>query len=238
MSYKASIKEEIRFLRKKGYSLGQIHEKTHVPKTTIRSWIKDILLSAAQVSTLSQRTQYALQKGRARAQLQKRKTRLQKEQYLIQKASEQIGQLTKREVLLAGIALYWGEGFKNAHERRLGFCNSDPEMILFYLAFLRESLGIAKKDIVARVSINASYAARTKEIEEYWSKITKIPSAQFTQTFYQYSQWKKQYKTDDYHGVLRIHVQNSLDNLLRMKGWILGLKHAKIVDTRQDSSAG
>ncbi len=128
-----------------------------------------------------------------------------------------------RELFIAGIALYWSEGFKSNHEHRLGFCNSDPNMIIFYLHWLEKSLGI-KKDIIARVTLNNSYKTKTREIEAYWSSITGIPVSQFTKPFYQKSQCKKQYNTDNYYGVLRIHVKNSLEYLFKMKGWIEGLK--------------
>ena len=50
----------------------------------------------------------------------------------------------------------------------------------------------------------------------------------FTKTFYQNTAWKKQYNTDNYHGVLRIHVKDSLNCLLTMRGWIQGMKSAKM----------
>ena len=45
MQHNQVIKNQVREFRKQGLSLGQIHEETGVPKTTIRSWIKDIKLS-------------------------------------------------------------------------------------------------------------------------------------------------------------------------------------------------
>lgn len=131
--------------------------------------------------------------------------------------------LSERELLISGIALYWAEGFKTLHERRLGFCNSDPNMIRFYLYWLQRALHVNSSEVVARVTLNVSHKHRVEEVEEYWSKLTGIPLEQFTKPFYQNSQWKKRYNTDTYYGVLRIHVKNSLNDLLRMRGWIQGL---------------
>jgi len=51
--------------------------------------------------------------------------------------------------------------------------------------------------------------------------------SQFTKPFYQHTQWKKQYNTENYYGVLRIHVKDSLNQLFTMRGWIQGLKEIK-----------
>ncbi len=224
MQYNQIIKNNVRQLRTKGLSLGQIYEKTGVPKTTIRSWIKDIKLSQKQLDELKSKTQKALQEGRTRKQKQSKALRFNNEKELLHKGITSMGNLTNRDFLIAGIALYWGEGFKNKHEHRLGFCNSDPEMIRFYIKWLEKSLGVKKDSIIARLTLNESYEKRTKEIEDYWSKITGISKSEFSKTFYQKTKWKRQYNEDNYHGVLRIHVKDSLNMLLLMKGFIEGLK--------------
>ncbi len=222
MRYSPQIKSKVRKLRESGLSLNQIHDGTNVPKTTIRSWIYDIRLSKKQLEVLENRVQKALQEGRVRKENLQREVRSHKEKFLMVKGIKEIGELSNRDLLIAGIALYWAEGFKNKHERRLGFCNSDPKMILFYLRWLEEVLVINKESLVARLTLNSSYKEKAEEIENYWSKITGIPQNQFSKTFYQKTKWKKQYNNDNYYGVLRVHVKDSLDYLLKMKGWIKG----------------
>ena len=68
MQHNQNTKNNVRRFRTNGLSLGQIWEKTGVPKTTIRSWIKDIKLSQRQLDELKSKTQKALQKGRIRKQ--------------------------------------------------------------------------------------------------------------------------------------------------------------------------
>ena len=224
MQHDQIIKNSVRQFRTKGLSLGQIWEKTGVPKTTIRSWIKDIKLSQKQLDELKSKTQKALQEGRIRKQNQDKALKLNNEKKLFHKGIVSVGSLNNRDFLIAGIALYWGEGFKNKHEHRLGFCNSDPGMIRFYIKWLEKSLGVKKDSIIVRLTLNESYKERTGEIENYWLKITGISKSQFTKTFYQKTKWKKQYNEDNYHGVLRIHVKDSLNMLLLMKGFIEGFK--------------
>ena len=229
MRYQAEIKESVRRLRRKGYSLHQIKENTSVPITTIRTWIQDIALSDEQKEQLTRKIQNALQKGRIKAQSLFRAQRMRKEKELKEKGEKEINSLTINEFFIAGIALYWAEGFKNKHEHRLGFCNSDPEMISFYIEWLEKTLGINREDLILRLTLNVFYKERTKEIESYWSKVLRISLGQFTKPFYQNTAWRKQYKNKgEYHGVLRIHVKDSLNHLLKMRGWIEGIKSAKI----------
>ena len=224
MRYRKSIKEKVRKLRTSGLGLNQISKTASVPKSTIRLWISDIKLSPEQKLKLKNKALVALQKGRLTAQKINLQKRINKEESLLAKGTADIGKLSKKELFVAGVALYWAEGFKNKHEKRLGFCNSDPEMILFYLKWLKQ-LGIDINNITARVSLNASFKDQELSICKYWSRLTHIPLNQFTKTFYQQTAWKKQYQNNgNYHGVLRIHVKESLEQLLIMKGWILGLK--------------
>jgi hypothetical protein len=224
MQHNQVLKDHVRQLRVTGLSLGQICVETNVPKTTIRSWIKDINLSERQLDILKSRTQKALQEGRIKKQKQDKILRLNNEEILLHKAIEQLGSLSKRDLLIAGIALYWGEGFKNKHEHRLGFCNSDPKMIRFYIKWLEKSVGVKKDNIIARLTLNESYKEKTESIENYWLKITGLQKTQFTKTFYQQVKWKKQYSDNNYHGVLRIHVKDSLNALILTKGFIEGMK--------------
>ncbi len=64
----------------------------------------------------------------------------------------------------------------------------------------------------------------TENVIEFWVKQIGIPADRFTNTFYQHTKWKKEFSDTNYHGVVRIHVKKSLENLLRMRGWIEGLK--------------
>ena len=166
MRYKDSVKEKVRKLRIEGLGLNQISKTANVPKSTIRLWILDIRLTEEQKIKLNNRVIQALQKGRIKAQKINKSKRIERENLLLMGGNREIGQLTKKELFIAGIALYWAEGFKNKHEKRLGFCNSDPKMILFYLKWLKEALGVEVKNITARVSLNASYRDKESEIKK------------------------------------------------------------------------
>jgi hypothetical protein len=54
---------------------------------------------------------------------------------LLAEGRDRIGRLRQREFLLAGVALYEGEGSKG--DGRLRFANSDPRMIVVFCTWLR-----------------------------------------------------------------------------------------------------
>lgn len=222
--YTNDLRRKVISLREKGYSLGQLHSEFRIPKTTIHSWVKNIEVDFSLKEKIRLEALNALQSGRVVYQQRNKLKRDELSLSLNKSGIKKIGILSEKELFIAGIALYWGEGFKNIHERRLGFCNSDPAMIKFYLHWLTKCLSIKTEDLVARVTVNAIYKKRIRTIEEYWSEITGIPLHQFSQPFYQNTKWKKQYNQENYNGVLRIHVKNSLESFLEMKGWIEGLK--------------
>ncbi len=223
--YSKQIKNEVIKLRvEKGLSLGKIRKITDIPKTTIHKWIKNFPLANEQKLKIKNESLMLLQSGRIAAQAIRKRKKFKKERQLLEKGKDDIGHINARELFIAGIALYWAEGFKNKHEHRLGFCNSDSNMIKFYVHWLEKCLGINRRDLTVRLALNIAYKEKTKEIERYWSNIIGISLSQFTKPFYQNSLWKKQFSDSNYHGVLRIHVQNSLERFLEMKGWIKGLE--------------
>lgn len=225
--YTKKIKNDVRILRKNGFSLNELYEKFNIPKTTLRGWIKDIVLTDIQQEKFKTRILEGLQKGRIRVQKLAREKKEQQIEKFKTRGIKEFKKISKRELFIAGVALYWAEGFKNKHEHRLGFCNSDPAMVKFYIHWLEVCLGIKKEDLVVRLSLNKSYENKFENIQNFWIEYLDISKDQFTKPFYQQSIWKKQFNTDTYKGVLRIHVKNSLNGLFQMRGWIEGLKMVK-----------
>ena len=85
-----------------------------------------------------------------------------------------------KDIRNIGLSLYWGEGTKNHRTTRGGkkveFANSDEDIILLFLKFLR-LLKIDEKRL--RGKVKAHKNQDIKRIQKYWSKITGIPIQQF-----------------------------------------------------------
>ena len=166
-----------------------------------------------------------LQEGRKRYQDERSKKLRKLIDDLYEVGMREIGSLNERERFIAGVALYWAEGFKHKDESRLGFATMDIKMARFYVRWIEECLGIDRKNLAFRVTVNRHFADRIEKMEKYWQKKLDVNQHQFTKPFYQRSKQKRDYRgrQDKYHGVIRIHVRKSKNSLRKMRGWMAGL---------------
>lgn len=87
---------------------------------------------------------------------------------------------TERELKIAGLMIYWGEGGKR-NSSGIDLANSDPKMITIFLIFLRRLYQIDEKKL--RVYLYSYSSLPTQELIKYWSDLTHIPSTQFTKPY-------------------------------------------------------
>jgi hypothetical protein len=73
----------------------------------------------------------------------------------------------------AGCMLYWGEGDKNRN--CVGLSNSDPEIIAFFLAFLRRFFVVPDEKVRIRCNLFADHFDRQAEIERFWLERLRLP---------------------------------------------------------------
>lgn len=146
----------------------------------------------------------------------------------------EIGLLSKRDLLLAGLGIYWGEGTK-AGNSQTSVVNSDPRIIAFMARWLKEYLGIPNTQLNPRIFINESHSARNEVLVDFWAGVLAIPASQFANTVFLKMKNKKIYEnSDSYYGVLALRVRKSTDLKYRILGLIDALSEAK----RRGSSVG
>ncbi|HBC73170.1 MAG: hypothetical protein UX91_C0007G0088 [Candidatus Amesbacteria bacterium GW2011_GWB1_47_19] len=221
---KTRQKTEARHLRSEGKSIKEIARDLAVSTSTASLWCRDIKLTPEQISQLEKNSRDPYYGRRLSYALKQQAYRLTKEKLIRSEAKNMLINLSAREKLLAGTALYWAEGFKK--DKMAGFANSDPEMINFIIEWLINSLSVSKDLIRLRVGINESHSHRVEEIEKYWSEITSIPNTQFYKPFFQKTSWKKTYDhPENYFGTLRIRILKSTDLLRKIKGLIMAVKY-------------
>jgi len=124
--------------------------------------------------------------------------------------------LNKKEQMLklAGVMLYWGEGSKKGNS--VALANSDPLMVSVFMKFLRDICGIDNERVRATIHYYGDHDPR--ELLSYWSRITRIPAAQFYKPFL-HADTKGTYKKKSQYGT--ISVQYSDKKLLQLiNGWI------------------
>ena len=162
-------------LRKLGKSYSQIKNKLGVSKSTLSYWLRRYPLSKERIREL-QKSERAIEKYRETMR-RKREERLRG---VYKKMKKKLLPLTKKQLLIAGLFLYWGEGLK-ASQSQVNFSNSDPEMAKFYLYWLTRALGISRRKIKVRLHLyrDMNINAETK----YWSELLRIPRSQFTKPY-------------------------------------------------------
>jgi len=110
---------------------------------------------------------------------------------------------------VAGCMLFWGEGGK--HRNSLRFTNSDPEMIRFFVRFLRTCFDVEDDAIRLTCNLFADHQERQHEIEQFWLGIAGLPQACLCKStvnvYSKYSQKKRRNKLP--YGTCRITVSRT-----------------------------
>ena len=211
-------------LRKKGKSINEIARKLNIAKSTISVWCRDIQLTSKQIERLAKRQESGSYKGRMRFLERIRGERMEEIERLKREGIKEIGKFTKRDLFVAGVAMYWSEGVTAPSRDEVSFSNSDPKMILFMLKWFKNICKISNDRFSVQIRINQIHKSRIKEIESYWSRLLGIPLSQFTKTILIKTKLKKVYPNyKNYYGTIRLRIRAG--TLLRRKinGWIEGL---------------
>lgn len=222
----ARIKEKNKVLklRQKGRSINEIVQKLDVPKSTVSQWCRDVRLTQKQIERLAKRQESGSYKGRMKFLERIRRERMEEIARLRKEGLKEIGNLNKRDLFIAGIAMYWSEGYTYPGGYQVGFTNSDPKMILFILKWLREICKIPVEKLSLQIKINKLHKNRIRDVENYWSKLTKVSLSQFNKTILIKSSIKKIYPNPNIHyGTLRIVVRQGAKLRRKIHGWIEGL---------------
>jgi hypothetical protein len=221
---KQLVKEKAQVMRKKGKSIGYIADALQVSKSTVSLWCKDISLSESQINKLYGDARTISLNALLKAAEIKRKERIKASDISARLGEKDIGHLSKRDLHMLGLGLYWGEGYKSGNDE-LGFTNSDPAMIKLYIAWLNKIYGVERLKLICRISINEIHKKREAKLISYWVKITGVLAAQFTRTSFIRSKTNKIYGNNDtYFGLVRVKVRKGTNLRRRILGSISKLK--------------
>lgn len=221
----AKTKEKFKAIsfRRQGKSIKEIASILQLSKSTISSWCHDVVLTKEQINHLEEKKRQGGAKGRLMAAEKKRAARLKEESLLMKQGIQEIGKMAKRDLFIAGVAMYWAEGY-TYDSYQVGFTNSDPKIILLMLRWFKEICKITNDRIVLAVRINAIHKRRISAIEEHWAELTRIPLCQFNKSILIKSKVKKIYPdTQNYYGTLRITIRSGTVLKRKIGGWIEGL---------------
>lgn len=221
----ARFKEKIRAigLRKKGESIGDIARKVNVSKSIVSLWCRDIALSKQQIDNLYSKMREGSFRGRMKFLEKIRKARKEETLLLKNEGIREIGKINKRDILVAGTALYWAEGTKSLNKEQLSISNSDPRMVTWILKWFKEIFDVTQDRFTIQIRINKIHRKRIREVENYWSKLTNIPLSQFTKTILIKVNARKVYSDNNHYGTVRITVRRGTPLRRKIIGLIEGL---------------
>jgi hypothetical protein len=162
MNTKQALREKARHLRQEGMTLSEISQIVGVSSNAVQRWVRDMEISSDHNP-----------RGRIR-QVNAKKVRWLDQEEGRARARE------SRPLHRAGCMLYWAEGAKTGNG--LTFVNSDPNMILLFMRFLREELQIDDTLIALRIQCHTVNADEISQIERYWLNLLKLPSSSLRKT--------------------------------------------------------
>lgn len=162
-------------LRKEGKSYSEIRKALGVSKSSLSVWLREYPLSKEDLKRLRDFSYKRIESYRA-TMLKKKEQRIQI-QY--EKVINDLGKLSKRDLIVSGFFLYWGEGAKS-DRGEASVSNGDPDLLRAYITWLK-CFGFDPKQI--RVTLHLYRDLDINKEINFWSKALGVPKVNFTKPY-------------------------------------------------------
>lgn len=196
--------EEALQLRREGKSYSQIKKNLGVSKSTLSGWLHNFPLTKSQLELLGPKSEIRIEHYRATRKIQREQ--VFQESYM----SEQLKilPLSKRDIFIAGLMLYWGEGTK-CTPSSVSFANTDPAAVKMFLKWIIECYRANKNDVWVRLHLYKDMNIG-KEIT-FWSGRLALPKTRFKKPYIKDSSLQRiTYKGGFGHGTCNILIYNAI----------------------------
>ncbi len=200
-------------LRKEGKSYSQIRKTLKVSKSTLSYWLRKHPLPEQQIRLLRDWNETRIEHFR-QTMLKKKNKRLEQ---IYQKQKKKIFPLTKRDLFIAGLFLYWGEGSKT-RTAELQIANTDPAALNFFIYWVTKFLEQEKTKL--KVHLHLYSDMDTEKELEFWSHTLNIPKTQFLKPYIKKSLLKTINRGTYGHGTCTVKIGNARVS----EGVLMGLK--------------
>ncbi len=167
MGYRGMVAEQAkaRELRATGMTLLDIANELGVAKSSVSLWVRDVEFTPSPRRRGRKRGPNVLER-RKQAEIDE----------LLEEGRRRIGQLSEREFLVAGAALYAGEGSKG--DGVVVFANSDARMMAFFAAWLRRFFPVDESRLRGRIYLHEGLDLDAGIA--FWSDVMALPPSQFS----------------------------------------------------------
>ncbi|MFJ9023706.1 hypothetical protein ACIRPU_27610 [Streptomyces sp. NPDC102259] len=216
---KDDLRDKARELRLQGWTYDQIQVELGCSKSAISLWVRDLpkpeRRDPVEQARLANRMRWDHELAVRDEERQRTKAA----------ATAQIGELSGRDLFMAGVALYWAEGSKDkpyARRENVIFVNSDPGVIQLYLAWLN-LLGVGPERLTYRLMIHVT--ADVDGSNRYWADLVGVDVSAFQRATIKKHNPKTVRKNvgESYHGCLVIRVAQAADLYRQIEGWWKGM---------------
>lgn len=167
-------------LRKQGKTYSEIRVRLKVPKSTLSGWLGRYPLTEEQLEKLKVNVRRKKLLAVERTTLTKFKKKQKRLKNTYKSERERLLPLTKRELYLCGLFLYWGEGVKGSSSN-VSLNNTDPRVVKFYHYWMTEVLEVPRERV--RVAIHLYKDMSISESLDFWSNELGIPRKQFIRPY-------------------------------------------------------
>jgi len=188
-------------MRIAGASYSQLKEELKVSKSTLSLWLRDYPLSEARIRELRDTNPIRIERYRETRRL----AREIRDAAARKQAIKEIGRFSKRDLLIGGFFLYWGEGTKTS-EATVCVSNTDPTMLRYFIKWL-SLLGVPKEKLIVRLHLYADMNIQKESA--YWSKTLSLPPSHFRKPYVKHShQTGLSYPQRFKHGTCNVMIHN------------------------------
>lgn len=175
MGYRGKLEEQeqARRLRAQAWTLQEIADELGVAKSSVSLWVRDVAFDPTDRRSVTT--------GRRPRGVDHplRRRKLAEIAACDAWGRDQVGALSDRDLLIAGTALYAGEGSKR--DGHVGFANTNAGMMLLFCRWLRRFFEVDEARL--RVKLYLHQGLDLTEATRYWSNVTGIPVDQFTKPY-------------------------------------------------------
>jgi hypothetical protein len=176
-------KRKVIELRLQGKSYSEIKKIVNVSKSSLSLWLKNVPLTEEQILGLKKKKERAVERYRETMKLKRMR---RSSCYYVNQINKWIP-LSDREIFIAGLFLYLGEGNK-VSRNSVGITNTDPSVIKFALYWIINSLKVPKEKV--RVQLHLYNDMNFEKESNFWLRELQMEKSCLTKPYI-----KKSFKT-------------------------------------------
>lgn len=202
-------KRKVIGLRLQGKSYSEIKKIVNVSKSSLSLWLRNVPLTEGQILGLKKKKERAIERYIETMKLK----RLKRSSLYYKNQVKKWIPLSDREVFIAGLFLYLGEGNK-VSRNSVGVTNTDPSVIKFTLYWIINSLKVPKEKV--RIQLHLYSDMNFGKESNFWLRELQMDKSCLTKPYI-----KKSFKTSidqkGYgHGTCGLFVHNTVikENIL------------------------